>query len=46
MNVQCLILNRTVIRGEVRIMAVTEKKKVWVKPDRKMTMEELWERFE
>ncbi|MBR0167763.1 MAG: hypothetical protein IJQ08_03750 [Synergistaceae bacterium] len=26
--------------------AVTEKKKVWVKPDRKMTMEELWERFE
>lgn len=27
-------------------MGVTEKKKVWVKPDRKMTMEELWERFE
>ena len=26
--------------------AVTEKKKVWVKPDRKMTMAELWERFE
>lgn len=26
--------------------AVSEKKKVWVKPDRKMTMGELWERFE
>ena len=26
--------------------AISEKKKVWVKPDRKMTMGELWERFE
>ncbi len=26
--------------------AVAERKKVWVKPDRKMTMDELWERFE
>lgn len=26
--------------------AVKEKKYVWVKPDRKMTMEELWARFE
>ena len=23
-----------------------DKKKVWVKPDHKMTMDELWERFE
>lgn len=26
--------------------AVLEEKKVWVKPTRKMTMDELWERFE
>ncbi|MBQ3403504.1 MAG: hypothetical protein IJG65_09090 [Synergistaceae bacterium] len=26
--------------------APAERKKVWVKPTRKMTMEELWERFE